>query len=495
MSPIYVLLAMLAWAGLNLVIAGLSRRGLGRGASEYFIGGRRLPGFVSGMTYAATTYSAFMLVGLVGLTYRSGVGALGFEMTYLVFTVIFMLAFGPRFWLAGKRYDHITPPELLAHRYRNRWVAVVAALISFVMLIPYASVQLMGAGLLVSGITGGQVSYMTGVLILAVLAGLASLWAGMRSVAWTDTFQGVAMIITAVAAFLFVTFSFFGGLGGFFTRIAVEQPRLLEFSWDPKLFFGLTLPWAFFALTNPQVAQRLFVPDSPVSLRRMVVYFSIFGFLYTILSTLFGFQAASLLPGLKNPDQAMPGLLGRLPAVLSLILFIGIFAAATSTLDSIILTLSSLFSRDVVRNIDPGVTEQTETWIGKLAMVALLVFCIAFAWFRPGLISVLSSMASGGLLVMAPALIGTFFWKRASAAGALVSMIAGGLLTAVLYLSGYYPLGWWPPVWGLGLTTALFVGVSLATRPPEGAGEFIDSLERELEEQGFRPRRASRGRG
>lgn len=78
-------------------------------------------------------------------------------MTYLIFTVLFLITFGPRFWIVGNWYAHITPPELLAHRYQNQWVAVAAAVISFFMLIPYASVQLMGMGLLVEGITGSDV--------------------------------------------------------------------------------------------------------------------------------------------------------------------------------------------------------------------------------------------------------------------------------------------------------------------------------------------------
>jgi SSS family solute:Na+ symporter len=476
------------------MIAWAARRGMGKGSAEFFIGGRRLKGFVSGMTYAATTYSAFMLVGLVGLTYRSGVGALGFEMTYLIFTVLFLIVFGPRFWLVGNRYQHITPPELLAERYRSRPVAVTTAVISFFMLIPYSSVQLMGAGFLVSGLTGGAIPYMAGVLFMAALSGFAAWWAGMRSVAWTDAFQALTMIVTAVVALLFILFAMFGSPGAFARIISTEHPDLLAFTWDPKLFIGLTLPWAFFALTNPQVAQRMYIPDRVISLKRMVIYFSIFGFLYTIISTLFGLQAAHLIPGLENPDQAMPQLLARIPAILGLIIFVGIFAAATSTLGSIILTLGSLFVRDIAANVSKkgpeGLSERTQTWLGRVSLLVLLGFCIVFAWFRPGLISVLSSMASGGLLVMAPTIIAAFFWKRASAAGALVSMIAGAVLTGTLYLTGWYPGGWWPPVWGLGLTVVLFVGISCLTRPPEGAGEFIDSVERELEKQGFRLKRA-----
>ena len=488
MKPVYVILAMLLWTGITAWIAAAAKKGMGQGVSEFFLGGRKLSGFISGMTYAATTYSAFMLVGLVGLTYRSGVGALGFEMTYLIFTVLFLVVFGPRFWLVGKRFEHITPPELLANRYRNRWVAVVAATISFIMLIPYSAVQLMGAGFLVSGLTGGALPYMVGVLVLAALAGITALWAGMRSVAWTDAFQAVAMIITSFVALIYIMFHFFGSPAGFAGTVAVESPELLKLSWNPNLFIGLALPWAFFALTNPQVAQRMYVPDKVASLKRMIIYFAIFGFLYTVISTLFGYQAAHIVPGLANADQAMPNLLTKVPAVMGLIIFIGIFAAATSTLGSIILSLSSLFVRDIIKHLRPETPEKTQTALGKIAMIILLAACIVFAWFRPGLISVISSMASGGLLVMAPAIIAVFFWKRASAAGALVSMVAGGIVTGFLYIAGpaFYPLGWWPSVWGGALTTVLFIAVSLMTKAPENAAEFIADVERDLEENGFR---------
>lgn len=486
MSGATIIIAMVGWTIVALLVAAAARRGMGEGATEFFLGGRRIRGFVSGMTYAATTYSAFMLVGLVGLTYARGVGALGFEMTYLIFTVLFLLVFGPRFWLVGKRYDHITPPELLGTRYENKWVAFTAAIVSFVMLIPYSSVQLIGAGLLVEGLTGGAVPFFVGVLVMALLSGITAIWAGMRSVSWTDAVQALTMIVTSVIAILFVFYHFFGSPGEFFATLTESRPDLLEFDWPPAFFVGITLPWAFFALTNPQVSQRLFIPDRLRSMRRMVLYFAAFGFLYTIISTLFGFAAAEIIPDLENPDSAMPALLARLPVGLSVIIFVGIFAAASSTLGSIVLTLSSLFTRDVVKVLRPEISERSERLLAQGAMVVLLLLCIGFASLQLGLIAVLSSMASGGLLVMAPAIIGAFFWKRATAAGALTSMIIGGVVTASLYLTGWYPLGWWPPVWGGGLTTVLFIAVSLVTTAPAGAGRFIDELTAELEARKLR---------
>ncbi|MBS3766489.1 sodium:solute symporter family protein [Candidatus Bipolaricaulota bacterium] len=481
MNQIYVWIALLSWITLATGVAYLARRGLGEGVTEYFIGGRRLGGFISGMTYSATTYSAFMLVGLVGLTYRSGVGALGFEMTYLIFTVLLLLVFAPRFWLVGKKYDILTPSELMSKRYENRWAGVVSSIIFLGMLVPYAAVQLMGIGLLVEGLTGGSINYMSGVLVMAGFAGFSALWAGMRSVSWTDAFQAITMLTTSLFALFYLFFQFFGSPGNFFRTITVENPELLKLTWDPKLFIGLALPWAFFAITNPQVSQRMFVPDNLSSLKRMIIYFSAFGFVYTVISTLFGFQAANLLPGLENPDKAMPVLLTKIPVPLGLIILIGIFAAATSTLGSITLTLSSVVSRDLVRNLVPELKEETELRFGKLAIPLLIGVFVIFAWIQPGLIAILSSMASGGLLVTAPALIGAFFWKEASDAGAISSMAAGGTVTAVMYVANIRPFGWWPSVWGFAITLVLYISVSLVTLSPEKSDEFVDYVNREME--------------
>lgn len=70
----------------------------------YFLGDRKMGGFVSALSYSATTYSAFMLVGLAGLTYRGGIGALGFELIYLmgVSLISFFGAFldcGQKIWI------------------------------------------------------------------------------------------------------------------------------------------------------------------------------------------------------------------------------------------------------------------------------------------------------------------------------------------------------------------------------------------------------------
>lgn len=485
MRPLYIYIAVALWAVFGFGIVYFARKRMGTSISDYFVADKTIGGFISGMTYSATTYSAFMMVGLVGLAYTSGVVALGFEMTYLMFTVFLLYLFAPRFWLAGKKYDYITPPELLEGRYENKYVGIVATVLALSMLIPYASVQLMGVGYLFHNMSGGQIPFMAGVLVMAVFSGLTAFWAGFRSVSWTDAFQAMTMLITSVFLLFYVFYAFFGSPMEFVSTISTEFPELLELNWDISKFVGLSLPWAFFALSNPQVSQRMFVSENISSLKRMIIYFAIFGFIYTIITTLLGFSAVDFVGELSNPDNAMPELLSRVPTALGLIVFVGIFAAATSTLGSIVLTLSSMSVLNVANSLDPEISERSELIIGRSVVGVLLVVCIFFARLKLDLITVLSSMASGGLLVSVPAFVGAFFWRGGTDVGAIGSMVVGGILTAFMYVSGWYPFGIWPPVWGLSISACLFVILSLCSESPSKAEEFLDYIDERMEERNF----------
>jgi len=207
-------------------VALMARRKLGQGMNDFFLGARQIGGFVSALTYAATTYSAFMMVGLVGLTYKIGVGALGVEMTYLCGLVLVVL-FGPRFWLAGKKFGYLTHTQLLADRYQSLAVGIVATCLCLVFLIPYAAVQVMGFGYLLAGISKGAIPLFGGMVLAVLLALVWSNVAGLRSVAWTDALQAIIMLLASITALCFMAFRGFGGFGGFAEQMNKEIPQLL----------------------------------------------------------------------------------------------------------------------------------------------------------------------------------------------------------------------------------------------------------------------------
>ncbi|MDH5363790.1 MAG: sodium:solute symporter family protein [Dehalococcoidia bacterium] len=489
----WVWLAVGIYIVLGFIIAIAARRRMRAGMSEFFLANRKVGGFISAMTYSATTYSAFMMVGLAGLTYVGGVGALGFELTYLcgLFLALFFL---PRFWLAGRKYGYITPMDLLSDRYQSKLVGATAAILALVFLVPYSGAQLMGIGFLMNGLSGGTIPVIVGIIVATCLAIAWSRIAGLRSIAWTDAFQALVMIVSSAAILGLVIFKL-GGFCSFFSQVESTHPDLLRVPsgggmWNINMFVGLALPWFFFCISNPQVSQRFFIPKSVKAMKQMLGGFLIFGFSYTLISVLWGFSTKLLVPGLEKADMATPMLLALpiIPKALALIVMIGIMAAAISTIDSILLTLSSVWARDIHKGlINPKVSEARELRVGQWVIPTMAIVAFVFAWqvsSKTGLefmIATLSAASSAGLLMIVPSIFGAFYWRRSTAMGAIVSSIVGAIIVLTLQVTGYKPLGWWPGTWGILACVILFIAVSLATKPPlEKAEEFMGYLKEKL---------------
>ncbi|MGY3727003.1 MULTISPECIES: sodium:solute symporter family protein [Cobetia] len=466
-------------------IALLARQAGAESMSGYFLGNRQMNGFVSALSYSATTYSAFMMVGLAGLTYAGGVGALGFEIVYFA-GVSLVSIFGPRFWAVGKTFGFVTPSEMLGHRYHNKHVAMAVSIASCIFLIPYAAVQLAGVGYLLQGTTDGAIDFTTGVVMATAIAIFFSYVAGIRSVMWTDSLQAIMMIVAStLVAFLVIE-----GLGGFssmFETLANDKPQSLTVPGSGLFsfvtFLGLTIPWFFFSLSNPQVSQRLFMPSSLKSMRQMLIGFLVFGFIYTLVSVLWGFSALVAFPSLESPDLATASLLGSasVPPVLGVIVLIGIMAAAVSTIDSIMLTLSSMLARDVYANVTPAATEKRQLMVGKIVVPLIALMALGFAELQLDLIAVLSVAASSGLVATVPAIIGAFYWKRGTSAGVLVSVIGTAIFVLVMYATGNSLFGLPAGIWGIIVASVLFVGVSLMTQPhASSADAFMQAIDDEL---------------
>ena len=483
MKAAWVYLTIVVYAVVVSLVAVASGKIKVSGTSDgFFLADRKIGGLVGALAYSGTTYSAFMMVGLAGLSYKGGIGALGFEFVYLSGLVLAAF-FGPRFWFVGKHYGCISPAELLEVRYNHKSVAVVFSLICMVFLIPYTAAQLMGVGYLLSGITGGSIPFMTGVMISVFLSVVWALIAGFRSIIWTDLAQAVLMFVSSLLALVFGVYHLAGGFGNMFSSLLQDYPQWLSVPgpgyFTLPTFIGLTLPWVFFCISSPQVSQRLFVPRSLRSMRSTISGFLAFGFLYTLIAVMWGLLIRVVRPGLENPDLATPVLLGSgaIPPVIALMVLAGIVAAAVSTVDSIMLTLSSMFSRDVFRNLLPKSGSGAEIFAGKTFVVILALVSFLFARMQFDLIAVLAVVSSTGLLMLVPTIIGVFFWKRSTAAGSVSSMLVGIIIVLVLQITGIYPLGQWPAVWGFLGACGTFIIVSLLSSPPKNTTEFFGVLD------------------
>ncbi|WP_290623694.1 MULTISPECIES: sodium:solute symporter family protein [unclassified Archaeoglobus] len=455
------LYAFAAYAVIGTAIAVMAMKGV-RTQEEYYIAGRKVSGLVSALTYAATTYSAFMMVGLVGLTYASGVGALGFELFYLVGTLFLLSYYAPRVWEIAREKGCITPGDMIAMRY-GREVSMVMSIIVSVALIPYISVQLIGVSLILEKTSA--MSFEVGIAISAILIALWALLGGLRGVAWTDAVQGVFMLFMAIAA-VFWVYSYGFSDTSFFDEVPKLGDLLVVPNkiWTPVRFIALVVPWFFFALTNPQVFQRLYIPKDRGSLRRMVILFGFFGLVYTILVTFLGLELRVLtetgrFPVVSDRDAVTPTLLRLIPPWLAVAISISIFAAAITTANSIVLTLSSMLTRDLFGS--------ERVAIGRVLLLILTVAISIFALQRPNYIVELAVLSSTILLCQLPLILGVFHFSRGGKVTGIATLTAGFTTAIVLSYTSASPLGIPASVWTLMVSFAVFFALSAFEKQQE----------------------------
>lgn len=414
---------------------------------SFFIGDRNIGGVVSALTYAATTYSAFMMVGLVGLSYATGVGALGFELVYLVGTLFFLSFYGPKIWKIAKEKGVVSPSGILEHRYGLK-TAKATAIISLIALVPYTSVQLTGVALILE--KNANLNFSTGILIVGILIALWAFLGGLRGVVLTDSIQGILMISVSIVALFWVSakvdFSQVSSLGNL---MYVPNPI-----WTPKFFLSLTIPWFFFALTNPQVFQRMFISKDLQALRKMIVYFGLFGVLYTVIVTLIGIELKiltikGLFPLVEYRDNVTPTLLSIMPEWLSLLLALSIMAAAITTANSIVLTLSSMVSRDIVK--EKGIL------YGKTAIILLTAVIALFAVRKVSYIVELSVLSSTILLCLLPLVFGLFHFKIGKDLTGVLTILSGFLASVILTFLKITPFGIPIPIITLVISFLVFL--------------------------------------
>ncbi|MCC6025209.1 MAG: sodium:solute symporter family protein [Desulfurococcaceae archaeon] len=426
-----LLVLLVAHIAVGTTLALLSRRYFTKSLRDYYTASSRLGALLSAGTYAATTYSAFMMVGLVGMTYATGIGALGFELLYLAATVVILSTIGYEIWRLARRYQWLAPSQMLGDLYNSRVLAVATALVYLFAMVPYLAAQIRGLEAMFSY---GGLGSLEAILISATLVYSWIFIAGMWSVALTDTYQGFLMLSGGLAYLIWALFYLAPARGltlsDVFTELSKTGHLGLTGFWSLSTFIAYTLPWAFFAITNPQVVIRLYVPRDEEAYKKSVVAFYIYGFLYTLIVVLVGLVAAGLaatgaLPRGLGWDSVTPYLLGLMHPLLGSLIAVSVIAAAVSTANSIVLAVSSSLV---------SLSEKKSLAVARAVDAALVVAATLVAMLGAGFIVELSVLTSVILLPLAPiTVLGVYRQPRNSTVMrrfALASLVVGvGLAT------------------------------------------------------------------
>jgi SSS family solute:Na+ symporter len=454
------------------------RKNLKGDLDDQYLVSRNLNVFVLVGTLFATWFSTFAFLGGPGTFYLNGVNWLVFPLFNSLGPVLIWV-FGSRMWTLGRRYGFVTPSDLLATYYDDsKRVRVAAAVVGVAVLFPYAAVQLSGISKAVASATDNVVTYETSVLLVAVSVGLYSILGGSRAVVWTDTIQGfifAALLITTAVLTVFWA----GGWSSGWAATQNAAPEKLEFSGDTaSAFFTLGLLWTFGWVLVPHLWQRMYMARSPqIMAKSMVLASGLSLWVVTFSGAIIGFLAMGIfaeIPGGFDSDALTPLLFREFLPIGAVALVVATFAAGMSTLDSQVLSGSSIFTLDIYRVGKPTASESLLSRVGKFFEGAFVIALVGFTLIPAGqaLLVPLASVGVGFALCFLLPLIGALYWPRASEQAAFWSMTLGFAVMVTLQLVPAaleaLPFSFGPPAWGFLACLIIFYAGSVLGRPVSG---------------------------
>ena len=424
--------------------------------------------------------SALAFFGYGAGLYRDGIGYFAGAVGAF-FVGIYAPTIMYRLWLLGKKYNYVSPGDYFIHRYESKFLKHLISIICIVCIIPYISVQVTGVANGIVTTTQGKIGFWLVVAVLTVYIVLHVLKGGNKAVVGTDTFAGFVGVGIAILTTIVLIVAIPGDLVSAAKDIVKTNPEVLQMTGPYATFSGflaLAISAGMSIIAWPHIFVRSYMAKDEKVFKTMGVAFPILELVAFGCFLLQGIYAGRVAyPNLEGAesDIVIPMMaLNYAPAILAILLVIGVFAFGLSTADSQLVVASTIIDHDMIgdRAKKDGASgvKITQISIGILMLLVLIV-----VKFRPAfLVTYAYGFCGPGFAQLMPAMIGGLYWKRATKAGAISGTLAGAL--AVLFtLFIYNPLPSIQPIlWGLGINTLLYIVVSLCTKPVEKAVKEIN---------------------
>ena len=458
------------------VVPGLR---ISNSTAGYVAGDRSMNVFILYFVLGASIFSSFAFLGKPSWAYSRGVAAL-YIIAYGAVGMVPFYFFGPKARALGEKYGFVTQAELLEDRFNSKLLSGILAVLTVVVLIPYLTLQMKGAGIVLHTISEGFIPVWLGVAIAYFVVLVYVFFSGVMGVGWTNTFQGIFMLIIAWFLGIYLPYKMYGGIGPMFSEIlqsdfadALTAPGRTA-SGEPWDWWGFSSAVIISALGFsmwPHFFMKAFAAKSDRTIKLTVVLYPTFQiFLVPIL--LIGFSAVLSFPGVTPADSILPHVLlnMELPIILIGLVCAGTLAASMSSGDAIVHAAASVGVRDGLSKI-PSVNKWlkiggNERFLIRIGVVIISLVAYYFAVFAETDIVSLLLGVYGGIAQLFPIMFAMFYWPRANGKGALAGMIGGILVTLFfLYNPEFKPLPVHEGIYGLMVNLILLIGVSLGTQP------------------------------
>ncbi|WP_448851159.1 sodium/proline symporter PutP [Corynebacterium sp. 335C] len=466
---------------------------------DYVLGGRGLNPFVAALSAGASDMSGWLLMGLPGAIYLSGLNQTWIAIGLLVGAFLNWTLTAPRLRAYSRvSRNSMTVPTFFENRVRDtsKALRVTAGLVILVFFTFYVSSGMVAGGLYWESTFGGD--YLTGMLIVATVTILYTLFGGFVAVSNTDAVQGVIMFIALLLVPIFALFAI-KDLG--------QDPAVI-FSWPTEhaypgsegqpvegffnMFTGIPLitiiglaGWGLGYFGQPHIVVRFMALRKPSEAKQGRLIGTVWQLLCQI-GALFVALAATVFFAL-SPNASISDIdsyesifldMTRVlfhPLVAGLILT-AVLAAIMSTISSQLLVSSTALVEDLYHGIfNRHLKAKQSLLLSRLAVLAIAVFA-AFLASNPNnsILDLVGFAWAGFGSAFGPVMLASLYWRRLNAPGALAGMITG---TVVSFAWGSSPLTdtLYEIVPGFAAATVVMVVVSLATKKP--SQEVLDEFE------------------
>ena len=466
--------------GILVVYLALSRiiplwltKGKQGDSSGFFLGGRNFVWPLIGFSLFATNMSGASFVGLAGAGYSQGISVYSYEWMAALILIFFVFFILPFYLKSGV----FTMPEFLERRYDRRSRLCFSSLLIFFAIFTGASGALY-AGALVGLTLFPGVPLWVGVVVLALLAGVMSIFGGLGAVVISDTIQAIILLIGGVLV-LIATLNAIPSWDAMVAAVPERALHIIQPADDPDL------PWpglvtgliiiGIYAWTTEQVAVQRVLGAKNLDHGRWGAIFA--GFLklpILFLMILPGTMALTLYPDLQSPDMVFPTLVADLmPTGVKGIILAALVAAITSSVDSILNSASTLVTMDFVKPFKPAIREQSLVKVGRLTTAIVMIIAVVWApqiQNFPSLWNYLQSILCYTTPPIVVMFLGGIFWKRANGHGAFATFtlgiglgVIGFIVNEIAGLTSIHFL--YSGLISFLLSIAVLVTVSLLTTP------------------------------
>lgn len=426
---------------------------------EYFLGGRKLGPFVTAMSAEASDMSSYLLMGVPGVAYATGLAD--------AFWTAFGLAVGTYLnWLFVARRlrtytvvcnNSTTLPIFFSNRYRDdkKILSVIAAIVIVIFFVPYTGSGFSACGKLFGRLfsTTGELTtsqYHKAMIIFALVIIFYTTLGGFIAASTSDFWQSVIMTFALIVIVFYGIHSVGGmaavmdnarSIAGYFDLNAMHDP-----SSNSAVGYGFitkisTLAWGLGYFGMPHILLRFMAIENPKKLalsRRVATVWVFISLGVAVFIGIIGcaMSNAGVIEQLSDGEQVIIVISqliashGMAAALIAGLILAGILAATMSTADSQLLAASSSVSQNILKevfmkNIEP----KTEMLIARVTVIIVSVIGVAIAWNPNSSVFGIVSFAWAGFgAAFGPTVILALFWKRSNMQGALAGMVSGGAM-------------------------------------------------------------------